>query len=68
MLSADKQNIKQTVWTKIRSNTLLGLIWIQTVIALRRHRLFDCASQNKPTNYPLRQCRNPTVCHSVDID
>ena len=27
--------------------------------------MFDCACQNKPTNYPLRQSRNPTVCHSV---
>ena len=29
--------------------------------------MFDCACQNKPTNYPLRQSRNPTVCHSVGI-
>ena len=29
--------------------------------------MFDCACQNKPTNYPLRQSRNPTVCHSVVI-
>ena len=29
--------------------------------------MFDCAYQNKPTNYPLRQSRNPTVCHSVGI-
>ena len=25
------------------------------------------ACQNKPTNYPLRQSRNPTVCHAVGI-
>ena len=25
--------------------------------------MFDCACQNKPTNYPL----SPTVCHSVGI-
>ena len=29
--------------------------------------MFDCACQNKPTNYPLRQSWNPTVCHSVGI-
>ena len=29
--------------------------------------MFDCACQNKPTNYPLRQSRNPTVCHSVGM-
>ena len=29
--------------------------------------MFDCACQNKPTNYPLRQSPNPTVCHSVGI-
>ena len=29
--------------------------------------MFDCACQNKPTNYPLRQSLNPTVCHSVGI-
>ena len=29
--------------------------------------MFDCACQNKPTNYPLKQSRNPTVCHSVGI-
>ena len=29
--------------------------------------MFDCACQNKPTNYPLRQSRDPTVCHSVGI-
>ena len=29
--------------------------------------MFDCACQNKPTNYPLRLSRNPTVCHSVGI-
>ena len=29
--------------------------------------MFDCACQNKPTSYPLRQSPNPTVCHSVGI-
>ena len=29
--------------------------------------MLDCACQNKPTNYPLRQRRNPTGCHSVGI-
>ena len=54
-VSADKQNIKQTVWTQIRSNTLLGLIWIQMVNVKRMHLLFDCTCQNKPTYYPFRQ-------------
>ena len=54
-VSADKQNIKQTVWTQIRSNTLLGLIWIQTVIVKRMHLLFDCTCHNQPTYYPLRK-------------
>ena len=29
--------------------------------------MFDCACQNKPTNYPLRQSPNQTLCHSVGI-
>ena len=29
--------------------------------------MFDCACQNKPTNYPLRHSLNSTVCHSVGI-
>ena len=29
--------------------------------------MFDCACQNKPTNYPSRQSPNQSVCHSVGI-